>query len=126
MMTTGKGTHYCVHCGFDMKAREQRECPACDGDLCESRKRVAAVVRPAKAKKGGPPQGDLGRAMEIVEAVAKARGTLSVNDLIAAFEDVRAEEREACAKLCDAAGAITPALHIRQRRAIGAFGGARG
>lgn len=40
MLTTGKGTHYCVHCGFDMRAREDRECVACDGDLCEARKRV--------------------------------------------------------------------------------------
>ena len=38
MLTTGKGTHYCVHCGFDMKAREQRLCVACDGDLCQARK----------------------------------------------------------------------------------------
>lgn len=47
MLTTGQGTHYCVHCGFDMKAREQRECPACDGDLCEPRKR-SAVKKKAK------------------------------------------------------------------------------
>lgn len=39
MLTTGKGTHYCVHCGFDMKAREDRMCVACDGDVCEPKKR---------------------------------------------------------------------------------------
>lgn len=41
MRTVGKGTHYCVHCGFDMKAREERFCEACDGDLCEPRKYAA-------------------------------------------------------------------------------------
>lgn len=40
MLTTGKGTHYCVHCGYDMKPKEERECTSCDGDLCEPRKRV--------------------------------------------------------------------------------------
>ena len=38
MLTTGKGTHYCAHCGYDMKAREERLCAACDGDFCEPRK----------------------------------------------------------------------------------------
>ena len=38
MLTEGKGTHYCKHCGFDMKAREERECIACDGDHCEPSK----------------------------------------------------------------------------------------
>ena len=49
MLTTGKGTHYCKHCGFDMKAQEQRECSACDGDLCEPKKRTS-VKKAAQAK----------------------------------------------------------------------------
>lgn len=40
MLTTGKGTHYCIHCGYDMHEKEQRLCPSCDGDLCEAKKRV--------------------------------------------------------------------------------------
>ncbi len=40
MLTTGKGTHYCVCCGFDMKAREERFCVARDGDFCEPKKYV--------------------------------------------------------------------------------------
>jgi len=39
MLTVKQGTHYCVHCGFDVKAKEQRMCVARDGDLCEPRKR---------------------------------------------------------------------------------------
>ena len=42
MLTTGKGTHYCMHCGFDMKAKEERECVTRDGDLCEAKKRISA------------------------------------------------------------------------------------
>lgn len=43
MLTTGKGTHYCKHCGFDMRAKEERDCAACDGDLCEPRKRTNSI-----------------------------------------------------------------------------------
>jgi hypothetical protein len=39
MLTTGKGTHYCKCCGFDMKATEERMCVARDGDICEAKKR---------------------------------------------------------------------------------------
>lgn len=38
MFTTGKGTHYCQYCGFDMAALEERECPVCDGDYCIAKK----------------------------------------------------------------------------------------
>jgi hypothetical protein len=41
MLTTGKGSHYCKHCGFDMKAKEERMCVACDGDFCEPRKHAS-------------------------------------------------------------------------------------
>lgn len=63
--------------------------------------------------------GDLTRAMNIIQSVNKADGTLTINHLIAAFADVRAEEREACAKVCDDALAPTPAMRIRSRRSIG-------
>lgn len=49
MLTTGKGAHYCKHCGFDMRVTEQRECPACDGDCCEPKKRTA-VKKTAQRK----------------------------------------------------------------------------
>lgn len=42
MLTIGEGTHYCRYCGYDMKAREDRLCPSCDGDPCEA-KRYAAL-----------------------------------------------------------------------------------
>ena len=64
--------------------------------------------------------GDLTRAMGIIQNVARSGGVLTVNHLVAAFEDVRAEEREGCAAICDGNGNITSALHIRQRRSIGA------
>ncbi len=52
MLTTGRGTHYCKHCGFDMKAKEVRECVACDGDLCESKKRGRPLAgRPVEKAK---------------------------------------------------------------------------
>jgi len=63
MLTTGKGTHYCMCCGFDMKAKEERFCVARDGDLCEPKKylplsalkkdhpRVIAAAKKKKKKK---------------------------------------------------------------------------
>lgn len=51
MFTAGKGTHYCVHCGFDMKAREDRMCPVTDGDVCEPKKRNPKVRMTSKKKK---------------------------------------------------------------------------
>jgi hypothetical protein len=52
MLTTGKGTHYCQHCGFDMKAREERECSACDGDMCEAKVRVTRSISHRKRCEG--------------------------------------------------------------------------
>lgn len=45
MLTTGKDTHYCVHCGFDIGPKTVRMCVACDGDLCEPKKRTTTKRR---------------------------------------------------------------------------------
>lgn len=58
MLTAGKGTHYCVWCGFDMKAKEERECAACDGDICQARKRAAKTAPKKKAKPSIAPDVD--------------------------------------------------------------------
>lgn len=34
-----KATHYCMHCGLTMKARDELFCRDRDGDLCEAKKR---------------------------------------------------------------------------------------
>lgn len=34
-----KATHYCKHCGLTMRPDDLFECEACDGDLCEPRKK---------------------------------------------------------------------------------------
>lgn len=48
-----KATHYCKYCGLTMKAREQLECSARDGDLCEAKRREprATVARPSARRK---------------------------------------------------------------------------
>ncbi len=48
MLTTGKGTHYCQYCGFDMKAREDRMCSVTDGDVCIAKKRTPVKKKPVK------------------------------------------------------------------------------
>ena len=45
MLTTGKGTHYCVYCGYDMKAKEERLCVDCDGDVCKPKKRESKKAK---------------------------------------------------------------------------------
>lgn len=42
-----KATHYCMHCGLTMKPNDVIECPVCDGDLCEPKKREPKRARPA-------------------------------------------------------------------------------
>lgn len=86
MMTTGKGTHYCKYCGYDMKAKEDRACPSCDGDHCVAKKyaplsalkknhpRVIAANEKKKAskKKATPPTPTLGELQKLLDRHAKA------------------------------------------------------
>lgn len=39
-------THYCVHCGIGMLAREDRLCCMCDGDVCVPRKYESVASLP--------------------------------------------------------------------------------
>jgi len=34
-----KATHYCKYCGLTMRPDDVIECPVCDGDLCDPKKR---------------------------------------------------------------------------------------
>jgi putative hemolysin len=49
MRTTGKGGHYCAHCGYDCTPIKgepgvaHEMCPSRDGDFCEPKKRVKRV-----------------------------------------------------------------------------------
>jgi hypothetical protein len=86
MMTTGKGTHYCQYCGYDMKAKEERLCPSCDGDYCVAKKyaplsalkknhpRVIAANEKKKAskKKASPRTPTLGELQKLLDRHAKA------------------------------------------------------
>ena len=90
MMTTGKGTHYCQYCGYDMKAKEERLCPSCDGDYCVAKKYapISALkknhprVIAAKGKKKrhllhvrveqAPPTPTLGELQKLLDRHAKA------------------------------------------------------
>lgn len=45
-----KATHYCKHCGYTMKAREQLLCPVLDGDFCEPKKREKPAAKAARKR----------------------------------------------------------------------------
>ena len=46
-----KATHYCKYCGLTMKPKEVLDCPVCDGDLCEAKKRERLSLPKRKVAK---------------------------------------------------------------------------